>query len=94
MYTTTNELQDVTLSWKCDTPKKIELGWVNPFSFQKLCSTLTSSYHDCAERCSIAQYEGDLVKFVDIKLAKNNISEYGRDVVKFVTSKIIKNKKI
>ena len=25
MYTIANELQDVTLSWKCNTPKTIEL---------------------------------------------------------------------
>ena len=44
MYTTANELQDVTLSWKCNTLKTIELGWINPFSFQQLSSTLTNSY--------------------------------------------------
>ena len=48
MYTTANELQDVTLSGKCSTPKKIEFGWNNPFSFRKLCSALTSSYHHVA----------------------------------------------
>ena len=48
MYTATNKLQDVTLSWKCNNLKKIELRWINLFSFRKLCSTLTISYHHVA----------------------------------------------
>ena len=37
-------------------------------------------------------YGGDVVTFVEIMLAKNNIVEYEGDVVTFVTNKIIKNK--
>ena len=48
----------------------------------------------CVDRHSTAQYEGDLVTFVDIMSAKNNIVEYEGDVVTFVTNKTIENKNI
>ena len=37
----------------------------------------------------VFKYEGDLITFVDIMSAKNNIAEYEGDVVTFVTNKII-----
>ena len=47
-----------------------------------------------AERRSTTQYDRDLVTFVDIMLAKNNIVEYEGDVIMFVFNKriIINNK--
>jgi hypothetical protein len=31
---------DNNLSWKCNVPQKIELGWSDPFTIQKFCSAL------------------------------------------------------
>jgi hypothetical protein len=36
--------RDNNSSWKCNVPQKIELGWSDPFTIQKFCSTLRGSY--------------------------------------------------
>ena len=44
--TNTNAIKchEVSSIWKHNVPQKLKLGWINPFTFRKLCSTLRSSY--------------------------------------------------
>jgi hypothetical protein len=42
--TNASKSHDISSSWKCNIPQKIELGWSDPFSIRQFCSTLRGSY--------------------------------------------------
>jgi hypothetical protein len=42
--TDTIKSHDNSSSWKCNVPQRIELGWSDPFTVRKFCSTLRGSY--------------------------------------------------
>ena len=46
--------------YKCNVPQRIELGWFDPFTVRKFCSTLGGSYHLVSSTMTTPRIENDV----------------------------------